>query len=119
MLLIRPVRKSHSFRGALLSFLALAASLILLVQASEAIQSRTRTDRLSTLRDAIWRASVQCYAIEGRYPPSIEYLEEHYGIVIDRERFYVFYDGWASNVMPEITVLPAQSADEKERRQAP
>ena len=32
-----------------------------------------------TLKKAIARASVQCYAIEGRYPPSIEYLEEHYG----------------------------------------
>ncbi|CBK76046.1 putative uncharacterized protein [Clostridium sp. CAG:149] len=59
-----------------------------------------------SLRDAIRRASVQCYAIEGRYPPSVEYLEEHYGIVIDRDRYHVFYDGWASNVMPDITVLP-------------
>lgn len=36
----------------------------------------------------------------------MEYLEEHYGIVIDRDRYHVFYDGWASNVMPDITVLP-------------
>lgn len=44
------------------------------------------------LTDAIRRASVQCYSIEGRYPPSVEYLEDNYGIVIDRERYNVFYD---------------------------
>ncbi|WP_367565909.1 hypothetical protein [Lacrimispora sp.] len=57
-----------------------------------------------TLRDAIRRASVQCYAIEGRYPPSVEYLEENYGIQIDRNRYNVFYSGFASNFMPDITV---------------
>lgn len=57
-----------------------------------------------TLTDAIRRASVQCYAIEGRYPPSVEYLEENYGILIDREKYDVFYSGFASNIMPDITV---------------
>ncbi len=66
-----------------------------------------RMDRegAETLRSAIARASVQCYAIEGRYPPSIQYLEENYGIRIDRDRFYVFYEGFASNIMPDITVV--------------
>lgn len=63
-----------------------------------------------TLRDAIRRASVQCYAIEGRYPPSVEYLEKNYGIQIDRERYDVFYSGFASNFMPDITVNLHESA---------
>ena len=45
------------------------------------------------LRDGITRACVQCYAIEGRYPPSVQYLQEHYGVQIDEDRYYVFYDG--------------------------
>lgn len=57
-----------------------------------------------TLKNAIRRASVQCYAIEGRYPPSVDYLEENYGVIIDRERYDVFYEGFASNIMPDITV---------------
>lgn len=52
------------------------------------------------------RASVQCYAIEGRYPPSVEYLEENYAVQINRKKYNVFYDGFASNVMPEITIIP-------------
>lgn len=61
----------------------------------------------NTLRKGIQRASVQCYAIEGRYPPSVAYLEENYGIQIDESRYHVFYSGFASNIMPEITVIPA------------
>ena len=63
-------------------------------------------ESLQLTEQAVRGCAVQCYAIEGRYPPSVEYLEEHYGIVIDRDRYHVFYDGWASNVMPDITVLP-------------
>ncbi len=71
---------------------------------------RAGAEGADTLRDAIRRASVQCYAIEGRYPPSVEYLEEHYGIQIDRERYDVFYSGFASNFMPDITVNLHESA---------
>lgn len=60
------------------------------------------------------RASVQCYAIEGRYPPSVEYLEENYGVRIDRDRYNVFYNGFASNVMPEIVINPIE--EEEARR---
>lgn len=59
-----------------------------------------------TLEDALYRASIQCYAIEGRYPPSISYLEEHYGIIIDHKQFQVFYDSWTDHIMPDITVIP-------------
>lgn len=57
------------------------------------------------LEKAILNASVSCYAIEGSYPPSIEYLVENYGIQIDTKRFTVKYELYASNLMPEITVL--------------
>ena len=52
------------------------------------------------------RNSVQCYDIEGRYSPSVGYLEENYAIQINRKKYNVFYDGFASNVMPEITIIP-------------
>ncbi len=54
---------------------------------------------------AIRRAAASCYAIEGAYPESLEYIEEHYGIQIDHERFNVFYEVFAENIMPDITVV--------------
>ena len=56
------------------------------------------------LEDALRRAAAACYAAEGVYPPNIDYITEHYGVQID-ERYRVFYEIFASNLMPEITVL--------------
>ena len=36
---------------------------------------KAKSEGSDTLIKAIRQASVQCYAIEGRYPPSVEYLE--------------------------------------------
>ena len=38
-------------------------------------------------------------------PPDLAYLEEHYGVQIDEERFTVSYVVFGSNLMPDITVL--------------
>ncbi|MBP3927630.1 MAG: hypothetical protein J6D13_10740 [Clostridium sp.] len=111
MLHVERTKQKSPIPGLLISAAAFAAVLYLFVQAVDVMQIRTQTDRQNALSDAIRRASVQCYAIEGRYPPSVEYLEEHYGIVIDRSRCNVFYSGWASNVMPDITVIPVTSEE--------
>lgn len=115
MLHIEAKKRKTSLPGYLLSFLLLAAVLFLFLFCIRAMAGRTEEDRLHALTDAVKRASVQCYAIEGRYPPSVEYLEEHYGIAIDRNRYNVFYDGWASNVMPDITILPTDKKEGKGR----
>ncbi len=60
---------------------------------------------LQTLEDSLTRAAVSCYAIEGCYPPTLEYLTENYGVYIDESRFAVDYQIFASNILPEITVL--------------
>ena len=56
------------------------------------------------LEDTLRRTAAACYAAEGVYPPSVEYMTEHYGIKID-DRYTVMYDVIASNLMPDITVL--------------
>lgn len=113
MLHVEVPKRRSSIPGYLLSLLILSIVLYFFLYAVGAMQSRTEEDQLNALTDAIRRASVQCYAIEGRYPPSVEYLEENYAIVIDRERYNVFYDGWASNIMPDITVLPVMEPADK------
>ena len=57
------------------------------------------------LEQALRRAAVACFATEGRYPPTLAYLTEHYGVQIDEARYTVFYEVVAENWMPEITVL--------------
>ena len=62
-------------------------------------------DGRAQLEMALRRATVACYATEGIYPPTLDYLKQHYGIQIDKSRYSVFYEIFADNLMPEITVL--------------
>ena len=45
-----------------------------------------RSQQKALLEKAIDRAVINCYAIEGSYPESVAYLEEHYGVVINHEK---------------------------------
>ena len=56
------------------------------------------------LETALRRSAVACYAAEGIYPPTLDYLTEHYGVQIE-DQYIVFYEIFASNLMPDITVL--------------
>ncbi len=57
------------------------------------------------LETALRRTAVACYAVDGVYPPDLETLTARGGIIIDDERYAVFYEVFADNLMPDITVL--------------
>lgn len=56
------------------------------------------------LEDVLRRTAVACFASEGFYPPDVAYMQQHYGLRYDENRFSVHYDRFASNLMPDITV---------------
>ncbi len=56
------------------------------------------------IKEAIERACVQCYALEGSYPPDLEYLSEHYGLILNEDKYFYYYEIFASNVMPYVEV---------------
>lgn len=64
-----------------------------------------RDRQLEVLEQAIQRSLNLCYAQEGFYPASIEYLVEHYGLVLDEQLVYVSYRAFASNIRPDITLF--------------
>ncbi len=57
------------------------------------------------LTDAITRDVIHCYSIEGSYPPSLEYIEAHYGLTYDHDRFIIDYEPIGSNIMPNVTII--------------
>ena len=63
-----------------------------------------RAEGLRILEDSIRRAVVINYAIEGRYPESIAALKK-YGIDYDTTKYAVHYSVFATNLMPDITVI--------------
>lgn len=74
------------------------------------VLSLTSTTQSSAAREsevldsALRRAIVTCYAVEGRYPPSLDYIAENYGVLVDETRYSVYYDAFAANVMPTLRV---------------
>ncbi len=63
------------------------------------------------VQDAIHNAVLTCYAVEGAYPQSLDYLRDNYGLAYDQERYMVTYDAFASNLMPEIYVTEVEVSD--------
>lgn len=69
------------------------------------VETGHKEENEKRVEDTIKKAVINCYAIEGRYPATLEYVEEYYGLQINRERYDVFYEVFADNIMPDITVL--------------
>ena len=63
-------------------------------------------ETLAAAERAIIKASVQAYALEGRYPTGIKYLEENYGLTLDRNKYVYHYESIGANMMPIVMVYP-------------
>lgn len=57
------------------------------------------------MAQSLYRGALSCYACEGAYPDTLEYLCEKYGITVDESKYDVHYTIFASNIMPDITVV--------------
>lgn len=98
--------RSHPLRRLVLLLLAVCVLPAALSLAARGLGSRADQESLDLTAQAIRRAAVQCYALEGAYPANLDHLEERYGVQVDESRFFVDYQYVAANLMPDITVLP-------------
>lgn len=83
-------------------------ALVCLWKSAGKMGSGQQEESLKQLDEAIRKATLTCYAVEGVYPPTIDYLRERYGIQVDESRYTVFYEVFGDNIMPEITVMERQ-----------
>ena len=89
----------------IISALIFAAIIVIFVMAVEYSGRSSIEKQQESLETAISRDIVQCYAIEGMYPPSLQYLEDHYGLAYDKNTFFVDYQPVAANLDPDFTVI--------------
>lgn len=106
------MKREENVLGRMLRLLALplAAALLLMgfAGAVNGLDRDSREESKRQLEEALRRGCVACYAAEGAYPPTLEYLQQHYGVQIDSSRYTVHYDIFAENLMPDITILENQ-----------
>ena len=80
---------------------ALLAVLYLIKRPGKEVEA----DSLQAIGEAVRQSALQCYAVEGVYPPDLEYLEKNYGLQINTKEYVVSYDAFASNLPPTVMVV--------------
>ena len=69
------------------------------------LEQGKQAEDIRQLEQVLHRTAVACYAVEGAYPPDVAYMRQHYGLSYDENRYVVHYERFASNLMPQITVM--------------
>lgn len=98
-------------RGILLSILIFLLVLFGFVYMIGETTQQTMQEQKQNLEAAVEQSLLQCYVIEGRYPESFDYLQEHYGVSYDEEQFRVDYRVYGTNMRPEIDVVVLEEQD--------
>ena len=105
-----PVKRGRTARWLLGSAAVFVAVMVLFVCGLSSVSRRATQERQALTERAIERALVSCYASEGAYPSSLAYLEEHYGLCVDHERYVVDYELLGSNIWPAVHVAARGAA---------
>ncbi len=68
------------------------------------VSSDTLERQKNSLETAMEHNIAQCYALEGSYPPNVDYLKDHYGLTYDDKTFVVQYTYYGGNLYPDYVV---------------
>lgn len=98
-------RKRFGFLPALLGLALFALIAVWMLSGIREASEISEREGLRQAETAVRRAAVSCYALEGAYPASYADLKARSGLAVDEEKYKVFYEIFASNIMPEITVV--------------
>ena len=105
--------KKHFIRWVLvLGIFSLAV--LFLAAGSKRMEETAWNEQQELLSDAINQAVVNCYAMEGRYPESMQYLIDNYGIQVDFDKYAVSYEIFAENIKPRVKVIRLGEAGDGE-----
>ena len=97
-------------KGGILFYLAVSILIFgFFIHCSTVLGQKTGAQTTVYLEDAIRKAAVHCYAIEGQYPENLEYLKKNYGLVVNHKNYIIEYRNIGANIMPDIFV--ARSGD--------
>lgn len=98
-------KKNHQVRNTVLSVLLFLGILLMFYSGISSLSSASLREQKNTLETALTQSAVHCYALNGYYPENLEELVGIYGIIYDKDLFFVDYQPQGQNLMPEITVL--------------
>ncbi len=90
----------------IIPFISFIVLFVCFIYGTNSVSSTTAQKQLESLESAVHRSIIQCYCVEGMYPPNLDYLKEHYGLVYDETSYLVDYQPTGANLPPDVTILP-------------
>ncbi|MCR4902477.1 MAG: hypothetical protein K6A23_06440 [Butyrivibrio sp.] len=100
--------KSDRHHRKLWSFIYISICIVIacgFIAGLDTLGKDTVTNQQESLQRALHRDIIQCYSIEGIYPPSLDYIKEHYGLTYDESLFFVDYQPIGANIYPDVTIV--------------
>lgn len=88
----------------IISILIIAFIIIYIAKVDSFWESKKEKSNIAIER-AIIKSALECYALEGSFPPSIEYLQDNYGLIVNKDAYFYHYKVNASNILPDIKVV--------------
>ena len=99
-------RQKYGSAGPLvLGVLLFAALAVWMVRGVRDAARMSDEEGLRMAQEAIERAVISCYSLEGVYPATYKELKEKSGLAIDDEKYIVVYEIFGSNIRPSVTVM--------------
>lgn len=102
---------SHLLRRVVTTAAGACCAVVLLIYGTSSIRQSADASQMDSLRQAILRSAVHCYAMEGRYPESLDYIKSHYGISWDSRKYMVDYEITGANLMPDVIVFSIKNKE--------
>ncbi len=105
------MKKKYRSKLYLLSVLLFAAVAVWFVISAGNADSAAGEKRTETVYNSVMNGALLCYSIEGEYPSDLEYLEKHYGVRINGDKYIVDYSYFGANIRPTVTVIEKEGAE--------
>lgn len=101
------MKKLYKLKNIQLSimFLVSIAILVIIFGGIDSYDNSFDAVETERIQAVVEKYAIQCYATEGAYPPDVFYLQEHYGLILNEDKYIYEYEAVAENIKPIIQVF--------------
>ncbi len=99
------IKKKHIFKTSYIGIIVFIAVICVFLSAINYTADAATTRNEQALRNAISKDIVHCYAQNGYYPPSLDYIQKKYGLKYNTDEFFIDYQPTGSNMYPSVTII--------------
>lgn len=99
------IKTKSALSGVWLSLGLFAIVFAIFIFGTVSLSAGSAKRQRESLENALTRDIVYCYATTGKYPESLSYIKDTYGLYYNDELFYVDYKIRGSNLFPDVTII--------------